>query len=194
METVAAKRARRRKQEGAPRGVKVLAMLLMPLLVAIVVACGEQPAATREPYTGTIEGKPPGLGAPVPDPKEVLETKPVGQMPDFLVNFDSPRADKIRTQYQGAIDHYDAYSHIPCYCGCAIYTTSHRSLAQCFIKEKTDSELTFTDHSTSCDLCQTAAQMTLDGPAQNTPLKDIRAAIFDKLDYTGIWTDTPPVP
>ena len=55
-------------------------------------------------------------------------------------------------------------------------------------------EVTFTDHSTTCDQCQTAAQMTIDGIAAGTPLRDIRTAVFDKLSYTGIWTDTDPVP
>ena len=68
------------------------------------------------------------------------------------------------------------------------------SSADCFISSKSDTgEITFTDHSLSCDICQGVAQSTLDGLAQNTPLKDIRANIFKKFSYTGIWTDTPPV-
>jgi hypothetical protein len=36
--------------------------------------------------------------------------------------------------------------------------------------------------------------MTLAGLAESKPLKEIRADIFKALSYTGIWTDTPPVP
>lgn len=57
-----------------------------------------------------------------------------------------------------------------------------------------DGSVTFTDHSTSCDICEGIAKVTLEGVNTNTPLKDIRAAVFTKYKYTGIWTDTPPVP
>ena len=118
-------------------------------------------------------------------------------MPDFITKMAAgPARDTTTALYQGAVDHHDAYSHIPCYCGCAAYTTVHKSLADCFLKSPPTAagEATFTDHSITCGLCQEAAQMTVDGLAQNTPLKDIRAAVFTKLKYTGIWTDTPPVP
>lgn len=182
------------KEDGTPRLAKVLTMLIMPLLVVAIAACDNGQAA-RKPYDGSPEGKPPGLSAPVPDPKEVSETKPAGVLPDFVTSITGPAHDRLMAQYQGAVDHFDAYSHVPCYCGCAIYTTAHMSLAQCYVKAKnSDGSVTFTDHSTSCDLCQTAAQMTLDGISAGTPLKDVRASIFAKLKYTGIWTDTPAVP
>src|SRR5215212_2484514 len=188
------------KRVGAPRAMKVAGMLLLPLLVIAVIACDTgTPAAgpantptTAKPYANVPEGKPPGLGAPVPDPKEVLETKPAGQLPDFIAAADAATRDATTPLYQGAMDHLDAYSHIPCFCGCAIYTHAHMSLAQCFIKDKAaDGQVTFTDHSMTCDLCQSAAKQTVAGLAQNTPLKDIRASVFKKLSYTGIWTDTP---
>jgi hypothetical protein len=180
---------------GNPRPVKVLVMLLLPVIAFIIVSCGDSTSAPRAAYAGTIEGKPPGLGAPVPDPKEVVETRPADALPQFVDSMTGPAHDRLMVQYKGAVDHYDAYSHIPCYCGCAAYTTAHTSLAQCFVKEKpADGQVVFTDHSTSCDLCQQAAQMTLDGIAQSKPLQDVRADIFQKLKYTGIWTDTPPVP
>lgn len=173
-------------------------MLLLPLLVVMVVACGDAGSggsAQRAPYADIPEGKPSGSTRPVPDPKEVVETKPVGELPSFVMNMAAgPIRDKTEALYKGAVEHYDDYSHIPCYCGCAVYMTHHTSLASCFLKEKPGEQATFTDHSTTCDLCQEAAQMTVDGVAKGTPLKDIRAAVFTKLKYTGIWTDTPPVP
>jgi Protein of unknown function with PCYCGC motif len=188
-------RRRVRKVRGTPRLVKVVTMLVMPLIVFFIAACdsGSQPA--RTPYQGSPEGKPSGLSAPIPDPKEISETKPAGQMPDFLASVTGPAHDRLMKLYQGAADHYDAYSHIPCYCGCAVYTTAHMSLAQCYIsKMNSDGTMVFTDHSASCDICQGVAQDTLDGIAASTPLKDVRAAIFKKFSYTNIWTDTPAVP
>jgi Protein of unknown function with PCYCGC motif len=165
-------------------------MLMLPMLVAAVVAC-DNGTASRAPYEGVPEGTPPNLGSTVPDPKEQVATLPAGEMPDYVKTADAV----VQTLYKGAVDQFDAYSHIPCYCGCAIYTTAHKNLAECFIKEKkADGTLVFTDHSLTCSQCQQGAQMTLDGLAQGTPLKDVRQAIFDELSYTGIWTDTPPVP
>lgn len=176
-------------------------MLLLPMLIALV-ACdttSTNPTPTvavqqAEPYANSPEGKPKSSLKPIPDPQEATETKPAGQLPDFLGKAPKTSLAKITAQYQGALDHYAEYSKIPCYCGCAIYTHAHMSLANCFISAKQDNgEVTFTEHNLNCDICQGVAQMTLDGLGANTPLKDIRTAIFKKFNYTGIWTDTPPV-
>ena len=169
---------------GTPRLVKVLAMLLLPLIVVGIAACGSAP------YAGVPEGKPTNLGSTIPDPKEVVETKPAGQLPDFLAD----AKDSTVAMYQGAVDNYDSFKYVPCYCGCASYETPHKNLADCFVKERAEGEVTFTDHSLTCDLCNAAAQMTLDGLGQGLPLREVRQNIFEKLSYTGIWTDTPPVP
>ena len=101
-------------------------------------------------------------------------------------------ASKITAEYQGAVDHYADYSHIPCFCGCAAYMHAHMSLAECYIKQKNaDGTVVFTDHSMSCDICQGVAASTLDGLAKNTPLTQVRADIFKQFSYTQIWTDTP---
>lgn len=193
---------------GTPRSIKVAAMLLLPMLIA-VVACDTSststspainPTATTAaqkaaPYANSPEGKPKASLASVPDPVEAKDTKPAGQLPAFLSQETDPKQKaKLTALYQGAMDHYDAYSHVPCYCGCAVYTHPHMSSADCFISSKNaNGEMTFTDHSMTCDICQGVAQATLDGLAQNTPLKQIRADIFKKFSYTGIWDDTPPV-
>ncbi len=187
---------------GNPRSLKVAAMLLLPLLIAIV-ACDNNSApavsptattAAAAPYASSPEGKPKQSLAPIPDPKEVSETKAAGQLPDFLSQASGNERDKIANLYKGAIAHYAEYSQVPCYCGCAVYTHAHMSLAQCYISSKKDNgEITFTDHSMTCDICQGVAQMTVDGLAKSTPLKDIRSDVFKKFSYTGIWTDTPPI-
>ena len=198
--------ARRTRSAEQPAGAspltRVLIMLLVPAVVGFVIACdngsgGNQGGNTveRAAYEGIPEGKPPGLSGSVPDPKEVLETTPAGQLPDFLQEVLGPSKAAVTALYQGAAANYDEFGYIPCYCGCAIYEHPHGSLAACFIKSQSpDGSLEWTDHSTTCSQCQEAAQMTIDGTAKGTPLKDIRAAVFKQLSYTGIWTDTPPVP
>jgi hypothetical protein len=179
---------------------KLAAMMVLLSWLVIAVACNSSATGTgsstsREPYSDTPEGKPPNLGAPVPNPKEVLETKPAGQLPDFLSKLEGKARERTTALYKAAADHYDEFGHIPCYCGCALYATPHKSLTACFIKEeKAGGELVFTDHSLTCDLCQQAAQMAVEGLEKGTPQKEVRANIFDKLKYTGIWTDTPPAP
>lgn len=189
---------------GTNRLVKVAVMLLLPLLIVAIVACdngsasssgGNTATATRAAYEGVPEGKPVDAALRVPDPKEVTEKVASGKLPSFLASMAPADQERLGALYKGAVDHADAYSHIPCYCGCAIYTTAHKSLSSCYIKDMAaGGDVTFTDHSLTCDLCQSAAQMTLDSIARKTPLKDVRASIFQKLKYTGIWTDTPPVP
>lgn len=180
--------------KGMTRPFRVLTMLIVPVIGFAIASCDSGPSAPT-PYSNSPEGKPPGLSSAIPDPKEVTEVKAQGTLPDFLGKLTGAPRERLTGLYQGAVDHYDAYSHIPCYCGCAVYTTAHQSLAQCFIKDMAaDGSVTFTDHSTSCDICEGIAKMTLEGVNANKPLKDIRAAVFTTYKYTGIWTDTPPVP
>lgn len=192
---------------GASPLTRVAIMLLMPMLVVAIIACdsgssGGQsqqttlPAqAARAPYQGIPEGKPKGLGSSVPDPKEVVEKTPAGQLPSFISQVKGAQQQTTEALYKGAAQYYDQFAYVPCYCGCAIYAHPHKSLAECFIKSKAaDGSLEFTDHSVTCSQCQEAAQMTVDGMMKGTPLKDIRAAVFKQLNYTQIWTDTPPIP
>ena len=131
--------------------LKVAMMLLLPVLVAAIVACDsagstsntgsgqsavtvptnspQAAAPSSAPYANSPEGKPKGLSAPIPDPKEVLETKPKGQLPSFISQADAGQKALITSLYQGAVDNYDAYGHVPCYCGCAVYTHAHKSLS-----------------------------------------------------------------
>jgi hypothetical protein len=187
------------RRRGVSPLTRVAIMLLLPVIVGALIACDNGSGGTqqvaRAPYEGIPEGKPKGFNGSVPNPKEVLETTPAGQLPNFLQDVLGPNKEAVTTLYQGAMEHYDEFGYIPCYCGCAIYEDPHHDLGECFIKSMSaDGSAEFTDHSTTCSQCQEAAEMTIDGLAQGTPLKDIRAAVFDKLNYTQIWTDTPSVP
>lgn len=187
---------------GTNRLVKIAGMLLLPLLVAAIAACDTNTnsggatsptaAVSRAPYDGVPEGKPLYSSTNLPDIPEVLETKPAGELPSYVVSLQSSSRDKVTAEYKGAVDHFDAYSHIPCYCGCAMYEHPHSSLARCFVTDmKSDGQVEFTDHSLTCDKCQGIADMTLSGVSSNRPLAEVRAEIFQKFKYTGTWTDTP---
>ncbi len=200
---------------GADRVFKLIAMLFLPLLVAAVAACdnGPTPSPTptatstgpvatatasptatnsQAPYNGRPEGKPRYNQSNQPDMQEALETKAAGELPSFVLAMQGPTRDAVIADYKGAVDHLVDYSHIPCYCGCAMYEHPHSSLASCFVKEvKSDGQLVFTDHSTTCDICQGVADMTVKGLASHQSLLDIRAAVYKKYKFTGTWTDTP---
>ncbi|HEX8230217.1 MAG TPA: PCYCGC motif-containing (lipo)protein [Chloroflexia bacterium] len=195
------------RRRGVSPLTRVAIMLLLPVIVGALIACDNGSGGTqqgqgslptnpvaRSPYEGIPEGKPKGLSGSVPNPKEVLETTAAGQLPNFLQDMLGPNKEAVKTLYQGAMQHYDEFGYIPCYCGCAVYEQPHQDLGECFIKSMSDSAVEFTDHSTTCSQCQEAAEMTIEGLGAGTPLKDIRAAVFNKLNYTQIWTDTPAVP
>ena len=175
------------------RHLRVLAALAMPLMLAFLVsACdsGGGGSTTPPPAARVHVTTTPAPNRIVPDPPEQVETTAAGQLPSFL----SKAAANIQPLYQGALDHPDAYSQIPCYCGCAMYEHAHMSLKNCFIANTAaDGSITWTDHSTSCDICTGIAKMTVAGLSANTPLAQLREAVHAKYKYTNVWTDTPPI-
>lgn len=173
------------------RQVRLGVALALPLVLALIIsACdqgggGATPSAARIHVTATPSRF-------VPDPPEQVETTAAGVLPAF-VNGKNINA-KVPALYQGAIDHGDVYSQMPCYCGCAIYQHPHTSLMSCFIKDKAaDGSITWTDHSTTCDICTGVAELTLAELGKGTPLAQIREMVHAKYKYTGVWTDTPPI-
>ena len=175
------------------RHLRVLAALAMPLMLAFLVsACDSGGGGSTAPTTAARVHvtTTPAPNRIVPDPPEQVETTAAGQLPSFL----SKAAANIQPLYQGALDHPDAYSQIPCYCGCAMYEHPHMSLKNCFIANTAaDGSITWTDHSTSCDICTGIAKMTVAGLSANTPLAQLREAVHAKYKYTNVWTDTPPI-
>jgi hypothetical protein len=176
------------------RRLRVSAALAMPLLLAFVIsACdsGGGGAATTPTTAARVHvTTTPAPNKIIPDPVEKSETTTGGKLPSFVTS----AATSFQTLYQGALDHPDAYSAIPCYCGCALYTHAHMSLMNCFISNTAaDGAITWTDHSMNCDICTGIAEMTVDGVAAKTPLAQIREAVHAKFKYTNVWTDTPPI-
>src|SRR4051812_37778383 len=161
-----------------------LALALPLLFVLILSACGDTGAATPAAVRVHVTATPARF---VPDPPEKTQTTAKGQLPTTLLASAGSDA-RIQALYQGALDHPDVYSKIPCYCGCAIYQHPHTSLLSCFIQTTAaDGSITWTDHSTSCDICTGVAQMTMDNIAKGTPLAQIRDLVHAKFKYTGVW-------
>jgi len=78
-------------------------------------------------------------------------------------------------------------TQMPCYCGCADFSTPHRHLLDCFFNP----DGTYTDHASGCDLC---GKILLDVAAQHKQgksIKEIRANIDAKYSVYGKPTDTP---
>ena len=57
-----------------------------------------------------------------------------------------------------------------------------------------DGSITWTDHSTSCSICTGIADLTVSELGKGTPAAQIREMVHTKFKYTGVWTDTPPIP
>jgi hypothetical protein len=176
----------------AIQNLKIGIALVLPLLIAAVIAgCGDQPTSGTGSsavvhVTATV-----APSQRVPDPQEVVETAATGVTPQFLVNtkFDK---DKSIVRYAFAAAHKDDLAQIPCFCGCALYEHAHTSLQSCYMKMvNADGSIVYTDHSVTCDTCTGEVDMMM--KLAGTPLKEIRAQIEKKYNYTGVWTDTPPI-
>ncbi|HUS17979.1 MAG TPA: PCYCGC motif-containing (lipo)protein [Chloroflexia bacterium] len=181
--------------------VRTIVAVCLPLFIAVAIAgCGDQPTggSGAAPAAGGVMVHVTTTVAPnkrVPDPKEGAEDTPyaLGTTPQFLVNLKSNQKDTITARYAFAAAHNDAFSKIPCYCGCALYEHAHTSLASCYLRSvAADGKVVYTDHSTSCDICTGEADMIMK-LLDTTPLADLRAQIDKKYQYTGVWTDTPPI-
>jgi hypothetical protein len=175
------------------RQLRVLAALAMPLLMAFLIsACDSSGGGAATPTTQARVHvtTTPAPNRIVPDPVEKAETTAAKTLPSFA----TAANPAIQALYQGAMDHPDAYSVIPCYCGCAMYEHPHMSLMSCFISSTAaDGSITWTDHSMNCDICTGIAEMTVAGVQANTPLAQLREAVHAKFKYTNVWTDTPPI-
>ncbi len=178
------------------RQLRVVAALALPLLLAFLIsACDSSSSGSSATPTSAVAARvhvttTPAPNKIVPDPVEKSETTAKGTLPSFVTSASAG----VQALYQGAMDHPDAYSAIPCYCGCAMYQHAHMSLMNCFISNTAaDGSITWTDHSMNCDICTGIAQMTVEGVAKNTPLAQLRAAVHASYKFTGVWTDTPPI-
>ena len=138
------------------------------MLAFLISACdsgGSGAAATPTTAARVHVTTTPAPNRIVPDPVEKSETTAAKTLPSFVTS----AGPAIQALYQGAMDHPDAYSVIPCYCGCAMYPHAHMSLMNCFITNTAaDGSITWTDHSMNCDICTGIAEMTVARVQANT--------------------------
>ena len=93
--------------------------------------------------------------------------------------------------YRFAVDNQDLISQIPCYCGCSNLSTgqNHKSLQNCYIND----DGSFTDHASTCDICNKIALDVKAWKEQGSTVKSIRERVDAKYNEYGEPTDTPPV-
>lgn len=65
------------------------------------------------------------------------------KFPSFVNDPFAPR--NTPKAYQAAVDFYEDFSHIPCFCGCGQHS-GHTSLQSCFISSRNGDEFKFGDH------------------------------------------------
>jgi len=113
---------------------------------------------------------------------------------DVLPSFLQEQPEEMRLVYQAAAQTADVLKWIPCYCGCG-QSAGHRSNLNCFIQDMhEDGSVTWTDHSTRCNVCLETAVISAELNAQGVPLKDIRQHIDQKYSQ-GYAAPTPtPTP
>ena len=184
--------------------LKLSIAFVLPLLIAIVIAgCGDQ-------GSGTTAGQAPGANPAaavvhvtatvaaskrVPDPPEGAESTAyaASATPQFLLSLKSTDKDKAIARYAFAVAHRQDLAQVPCFCGCALYEHAHTSLQSCYMRSvDATGQVVYTDHSVSCDICTGEVDMMM-AAAPNTPLATLRDQITKKYNYTGVWTDTPPI-
>lgn len=65
------------------------------------------------------------------------------KFPSFVYAASTP--PKTPKAYQAAVDFYDDFSKIPCFCGCGQHN-GHTSLQSCFISARNGDDFVFGDH------------------------------------------------
>ncbi len=72
------------------------------------------------------------------------------EMPSFLENY----SGRTKHLYSIVGEYEEIMKMINCYCGCMEYEDDpHSSLLRCYIADKDETGITWTDHSTQCGIC-----------------------------------------
>jgi hypothetical protein len=162
-----------RKQGGAP----IRALLPGALAAALIVGTGLWFLAGRGDD-----------GAPAtPDPQVAASSQ--GSVPEFV----SLAPDRVRQAYDFAATHGAQLSYIPCYCGCGGHS-GHRNVRDCFIKNRSASNITYEEHGSQCDVCVSIVLDAKEMLARGDTLAMVRVAIDQEYADVGPGTDTPLPP
>ena len=73
----------------------------------------------------------------------------LSDMPSFLDNY----SGKTKHLYSVVGQYEEIMKTVNCYCGCMEYEDAHSSLLRCYVAEKDETGVTWTDHSGQCGIC-----------------------------------------
>ncbi|HSJ50422.1 MAG TPA: PCYCGC motif-containing (lipo)protein [Actinomycetota bacterium] len=80
----------------------------------------------------------------------------------------------VAEHYLAAADHPNAYSEVPCFCGCEAML-DHRSLLDCFVRPAGGWE----PHAAGCVVCLDESVMVRSMLARGSPISEIRSTVVD---------------
>lgn len=137
---------------GLIRKTIYLSWLLGGLLVVMVGVSVYATATTERPAPTTSKAS-----------SDMLAVAPGG----VIALADIP--DPFLVHYEGAADHPDVFSEVPCFCGCEAML-EHRHLLDCFVRPDGDG---WEAHATGCGVCLGEAEQVLALIADGVPPDEI---------------------
>ncbi len=110
-------------------------------------------------------------------------------LPDFI----SSAPAEVQEAYAFVAAPPSETQYIPCYCGCGEHS-GHRWVRDCFVKDWSQSGITYDAHGSGCDICVNIALEVKNGLAKGQSLSTIRKTVDSKYASIGAGTDTPLPP
>lgn len=142
--------------------------ILITGLVAILLlsACGGKDSASSHSH---------GL-----DSEKYETTASINVMPELL----SVYTDNTQASYAAVGEIEDILKELKCYCGCMDNEKLHDSLHRCFIAEKNDKGVKWTDHGAQCGTCLAELQDAKRMKDEGKSIEEIRTFIDNKYEGT----------
>jgi len=110
-------------------------------------------------------------------------------LPDFI----SSAPAEVQEAYAFVAAHTSETQYIPCYCGCGEHS-GHRWVRDCFVRDWSQSGITYDAHGSGCDICVNIALEVKNGLAKGQSLSAIRKTVDSKYASVGAGTNTPLPP
>ncbi|MGM1046944.1 MAG: PCYCGC motif-containing (lipo)protein [Bacillota bacterium] len=132
----------------------------------LLSGCGGKPSASTHHH---------GL-----DSEKYETTASVTVMPELL----SVYTDNTQASYATVGDLEDILKELKCYCGCMDDGKLHDSLHRCFIAEKNDDGVKWTDHGAQCGICLSELQDAKRLKDEGKTIEEIKNFIDNKYKGT----------
>ncbi|WP_054958020.1 PCYCGC motif-containing (lipo)protein [Paenibacillus dakarensis] len=114
------------------------------------------------------------------DSEKYETTSSITVMPKFL----SVYTDNTQASYASVGEIEDILKDLKCYCGCMDNGKLHDSLHRCFIAEKNDDGVKWTDHGAQCGTCLSELQDAKRMNDEGKSMDEIRDFIDNKYKGT----------